>query len=141
MGDEIERALDTAFASIIQGWPQPTDSQIPRFPDSQESRILDSQIPYSISSTTNYLLDLYSKLSKRPITEKERSVFEEISHHDALNIELGILLARANADSEHQRINGFRYCHKFIEQAAGSAMSEVEKREYVQNLKERFKVV
>jgi hypothetical protein len=140
MGDEIERALDQVFGSIIPGWPQPIDSQIPRFLDSQESRSLDSQIPYSSNSTTNYLLDLYSKLSKRPITEKEKGVFAEIAHHDPINIELGILLARANADSEKQRINGFRYCHKFIEQAAANTLSELEKREYVQTLKEKFNV-
>jgi hypothetical protein len=137
MGDEIERALDMVFASLIHGWPQSVDSQIPRFPDSQESRSPDSQIPYS-SSTTTYLLDLYSKLSKRTITDKEREAFVEISSHKEIDIELGILLARANADAEKHRINGFRYCHKFIEQAAGSSLGDFEKREQIQNLKDRY---
>jgi hypothetical protein len=138
MGDEIERALDIAFATIIQGWPQVVDSQIPRFPDSEESGNLNSRIPYSSSITTNYLLDLYSRLSRRPITDKEREAFVEISSHKEIDIELGILLARANADSEKHRINGFRYCHKFIEHAAGSSLGDFEKREQIQNLKDRY---
>jgi hypothetical protein len=138
MGDEIERALDVVFASLIQGWPQTVDSQIPRFPDSQESRSPDSQIPYSNTITTNYLLNLYSKLSKRTITDKEREAFVEISSHKEIDIELGILLARANADAERHRINGFRYCHKFIEHAAGSSLGDFEKSEQIQNLKDRY---
>ena len=138
MGDEIERALDIVFASLIHGWPQSEDSQIPRFPDSQESRSPDSQIPYNSNSTTNYLLDLYSKLSKRPITDKEREAFREVSEQKEIDIELGILLARANADAEKHRINGFRYCHKFIEQASTSSLGEFEKREQIQNLRDRY---
>jgi hypothetical protein len=140
MGDEIERALDVVFASVIQGWPQISDSQIPRFPDSPESRNPDSQIPYSSNSTTNYLLDLYSRLSKRTITEKEREAFIEISSLKEIDIELGILLARANADAERHRINGFRYCHKFIEQASNSSLAEFEKREQIQNLKDKYRL-
>jgi hypothetical protein len=126
-----------ALAEAIQMW-------ISKHLDIQPSGLLDIQQSAIINKDSlvvkNYLLGIYSKLSGRPITEKEEEAFMEIAHYSPLDLELGILLSRERADNQSQKINGFRYCHVSIKQTAQSPLAEFEKRERLEDLKFKYKV-
>jgi hypothetical protein len=126
-----------ALTEAIQMW-------ISKHQDIQQSGYLDIQQSAIINKESlvvrNYLLGIYSKLSGRPITEKEEEAFMEVAHYSPLDIELGILLSRERADNQQQKINGFRYCHVSIKQTAQSPMADFEKKERLDDLKFKYKV-
>lgn len=125
-----EDALDEALRAWISSNPAIQQSGNPAI---QQSTINNKDTLLA----KNYLLGIYSKLTGRKVTEKEEKAFAEIAHYSSIDIELGIFLAKDRADRQGQKINGFRYCHIAIRQAAESSMALFEKQEQLEDLRFR----